>query len=105
VSGDAGDVQPSCAVLEEGQWVEARAERGVEVEEVDRDDRVSLAGEELPPGWAATARGRIDPGRGEDVPHGGGTNPVPQLGQLALDPPMSPSGVLLGQAQDEFLDC
>jgi hypothetical protein len=70
----------------------ARAERGVEVEEVDRDDAVSLAGEELPPGWAATARGWMDTGRGEDVPHGGGTNPVPQPGQLALDPPMSPSG-------------
>jgi len=54
---------------------------------------------------AEAARGWMDTGYCEDVPHRGGTDPVPQPGQLALDLSVSPSGVLLGQAQDEFLDC
>jgi hypothetical protein len=60
VGGDAGDVQPSGVVLEEREGVDAVAERGVEVEEVDGDDRVRVVGEELCPGWTGTAWGRVD---------------------------------------------
>jgi hypothetical protein len=44
-------------VFEEGEGVEAVAEGGVEVEEVDSDDAVGLVGEELSPGRACGDRG------------------------------------------------
>ncbi|MBP2328756.1 hypothetical protein JOF56_009141 [Kibdelosporangium banguiense] len=56
VFGDAGDVQPSCAVFEEDRGVEAC----VDVEEVCRDDAAGLAGEELFPGGAGSVWGGID---------------------------------------------
>jgi hypothetical protein len=91
VGGDAGDVQPSGVVLEERERVEAVAERGVEVEEVDGDDAVRLVGQELSPGWTGTAWRWVDVGRVEDLPHGGGGDPMPEPG-LALDPSKSPTG-------------
>jgi hypothetical protein len=62
VLGDAGDVQPSCAVFEEYQGVEAFAEGGVDVEEVRGDDAASLVGEELLPGGTGSAWCGINPG-------------------------------------------
>jgi hypothetical protein len=70
VGGDAGDVQPSGGVFEEGQGVELGAECGVGVEEIDRNDGVGLAGEELLPGRAAAAWSRVDAGGVEDFPDG-----------------------------------
>lgn len=81
-------------MFEEDQCVEAVAEDGVEVEEVDCDDAAGLVGEELSPGWAGTARSGVDAGRVEDFPYGRGANRVPESGQFALDPAVSPSGVL-----------
>ena len=43
VCGDAGDVQASGAVFEEGQYVQAFAEHGVDVEAVRRDDALAWA--------------------------------------------------------------
>src|SRR5688500_3235230 len=60
VGGDAGDVQAAGAVFEEYQRVQTPAERGVEVEEVRRDDALGLGGEELPPGRAGAAWYRVD---------------------------------------------
>lgn len=57
VGGDAGGVQASGVVFEEGQCVQACAEHGVEVEEVGRDDALGLGGEELSPGRAGAACG------------------------------------------------
>jgi hypothetical protein len=96
MSGDSGDVQPSCAVFEEGQCVEAVAESGVEVEEVDCDDALGLVGEELSPCLAGPARSWIDSGGVEYFPDGRGADLVPEAGQFALNPPMSPAGVFLG---------
>ena len=83
-------------MFEEGEGVEAVAEGGVEVEEVDSDDAVGLVGEDLSPGRARPARGRVNAGCVEDLPDGRGANRVPESGQFALDSPMSSPGVLLG---------
>jgi hypothetical protein len=66
---------------------------GVGLEEVDCDDALGLVGSELSPGWAGAARGGVDAGRVEDF-H---TVEAP-TGCPALDPPMSPAGIVLGQA-------
>ena len=51
MSGDAGDVHAAAAVLDHHQDVEATQEDGVDVGEVDGEDRLGLGGEELLPGW------------------------------------------------------
>jgi hypothetical protein len=48
-------MEASGAVFEEGQRVQALTERGVDVEEVRRDDALGLGGKELPPGRTAAA--------------------------------------------------
>ena len=52
------------------QRVEPLAERGVDVEEVRRDDAFGLGGEELAPGRAGAAWRRIDTCRMQDLPNG-----------------------------------
>ena len=52
MSGDPGDVHTAAAVLDHHEYVEAAQEDGVDVGEVDREDRVGLRGEKLAPGRA-----------------------------------------------------
>jgi hypothetical protein len=56
VSGDPDDVHVATGVLDHHQDVEAAQEDGVDVGEVDREDRVRLCGEELPPGRSRLLR-------------------------------------------------
>jgi hypothetical protein len=58
VGGDRGDVYAAAVVLDHHEDVEAAQEDGVDVGEVDREDRVGLSGEELSPGRAGTVAGR-----------------------------------------------
>jgi hypothetical protein len=51
VGGDPSKVYAG-GVLDHDEEIEAAQEDGVDVGEVDRDDRVSLRGEELSPGCA-----------------------------------------------------
>ena len=51
----------AAAVLDHHEDVEAAQEDGVDVGEVDREDRVGLRGQELSPGRTGPARGGIDP--------------------------------------------
>jgi hypothetical protein len=62
VGGDPGEVHPAAAVLDHHEDVEAAEEDGVDVGEVDREDRVGLCGEELSPGWAGASRGGVEAG-------------------------------------------
>ena len=50
VGGDLGDVHAAAAVLDHDQDVEATQGDGVDVGEVDGEDRLGLRGEELAPG-------------------------------------------------------
>ena len=60
VCGDPGEVHAAGAVLDHDEDVEAAEEDGVDVGEVDREDRVGLRCQELSPGrpWTAAGRGR-----------------------------------------------
>jgi hypothetical protein len=53
---------------------------GVEVEEVDRDDRPGLVGEELSPGGAGSAGCGVDACGVQDLPDGGGADLVAEAG-------------------------
>ena len=50
VCGDSGEVHAAATVLDHEQDVEAVQEHGVDMREVDREDRVGLRGQELSPG-------------------------------------------------------
>jgi hypothetical protein len=61
VGGDPGDVHLAVAVLDHHEDVEAAQEDGVDVGEVDREDRVGLRGEELSPGRSRPSRAESTP--------------------------------------------
>ena len=69
MGGDPGEVYAAAAVLDHDQDVEAAQEDGVDVGEVDREDRLGLRGQELAPGRSGPARSGIDAGGLEDLPH------------------------------------
>jgi hypothetical protein len=52
VGGDPGEVDPAAAMLDHDEQVEPAEEDGVDVGEVDREDRVGLCRQELSPGRA-----------------------------------------------------
>ena len=68
MGGDPGDVHEATVVLDHDEDVEAAQEHGVDVGEVDREDRVGLRGKELSPGRAGASRGGVEAGRLEDRP-------------------------------------
>ena len=49
VGGDPGEVYAAAAMFDHDEDVEAAQEHGVDVGEVDREDRVGLSGQELSP--------------------------------------------------------
>ena len=56
MGGDPGEVYAAAVVLDHHEHVEAAQEDGVDVGEVDREDRLGLGGEELSPGRSGPAR-------------------------------------------------
>jgi hypothetical protein len=95
VGGDPGEVH-AAAMLDHDQDVEAAQEDGVDVGEVDREDRVSLRGQELSPGRPGPSRGGIETGFLEDSPDGGRGDRMVEADQLAVDASVPPPGVLPG---------
>jgi len=64
------------AVLDQDQRVDPLEQDGVYVDEVEREDPVSLRGQELAPGRAGSARSGVDSRVVEDLPDGGGGDRV-----------------------------
>ena len=104
VGGDSGDVYAAAAVLDHDEDVEAAQEDGVDVGEVDREDRVGLRGEELLPGRSGPSRGRIETGGLEDLSDGGGGDRVPESDELALNASVTPGWILLGRLERQGSD-
>jgi Plasmid pRiA4b ORF-3-like protein len=72
----------------------AQGDRAVDVKEVACQHRRGLRAQELPPGGpGALWRGRY-PRPSQHSPHRGGSDPVPEAEQLALDPFVAPARVL-----------
>jgi hypothetical protein len=65
-------------VLDDEQHIEPPQENGVDMEEVDRGDRLGLGGEELVPAGGCALWCGVDAGCLEDLPDGGGRDLVPQ---------------------------
>jgi hypothetical protein len=75
-------------------------EHGVHVQETGCDDPGGLGVQELPPARTQAARCRIDAGRTQDLPYGGGRDCHAGLCEFAVDPAVSPQRILLRQADD-----
>jgi len=60
------------------------------MEEVDGEDPGGLGAQELVPGRARAARRRADTRSSQDFIDGGRRDPRAELGQLAVDPAVSP---------------
>jgi hypothetical protein len=88
-------------VLDDEERVEPVQGDGVEVEQVAGDDALGLRREELRPGRSGPLRYWVDPRRAQDLPDGGGSDLVAESGELAVDAPIAPVGILAGQAQDQ----
>ena len=104
VGGDSAEVHPACAVLDENQHVQALAQHGVHMQEIDREDPGGLGVQELPPGDARAAWRRIDAGGAQDLPDCGRRHGDAEFQQFALDPAMAPPRILSCQAQHQPLD-
>lgn len=97
-------MQSPGAVLDEDQHIQPFEQRRLDHQEVAGDDRVSLGGQELPPGRPGPAGRRIDTGGVQDLPHRGSRDRVTEPGQLALDSPVPPGRVLPRHLRDQHLD-
>jgi hypothetical protein len=92
--GHAQDTDMTDADLDHEEHVDAaQGDSAVDMEKVARRHRGGLGPQELPPGGAAAlGRGRYAQPF-QDPPHRGGSDPVPQAEQFALDPLISPAWV------------
>jgi hypothetical protein len=70
MSGDPAEME-AAAVLDHHEHIKGGAGDGVDVREVNREDRVGLGGEELLPGRPGPSRGGVDPAASR-IFHGGG---------------------------------
>jgi hypothetical protein len=97
VGGDAADIQPAAAVLDECQDVLPAQQDCVDVQEVDGEDPGGLRVQELPPGRAVAARRGIDARGTQELIDSGGRDLTPSLASS----PVASDRVLLRQADGE----
>jgi hypothetical protein len=104
VRGDAGQVNPAGAVLDDDQGIEAPEQHGVHMDEVGREDAAGLCGQELLPGRATAARCGIDPGGMQDLPDRRGSDRVAEPDEFALHPPVPPRRIVHRDPDHELAD-
>jgi hypothetical protein len=92
VGGDAAQMHPATAVLDEHQDVQSLQQHSVHVEEVDREDPGSLGVQELPPGRACATGSWIDARGTRDLPDGGLRDRHAEFHHFAVDPAVDERG-------------
>ncbi len=97
MQGDPEDADAPGRVLDHGQDIGLGAVEQVGREEVAGQDRLGLGAQELRPGRPGPPRRGVDAAGLQDLPHGRRRDLDSQAGQLAVDPAVSPFGVLAGQ--------
>ena len=101
VGSDSQDVGATGRLFDHKQHIQPLEQQGVDTEEVRGENAPGLHPQELPPAGPVAARGGIDAGSFETRPHGTGCYLVAELGEFAVDAPVTLSGVLGGQPQDQ----
>src|ERR1017187_8593778 len=101
VGGDAAQVHPASVVLDEYQHAQPVQQHGIDVKKIDGQDPGGLGVQELPPRRAIPARCGTGTRRAQDLIDSGRRDRHAQLGQLAMNAPVSPERVLFRQADGE----
>ena len=102
MSGDPGKVHAAAAVLDHYEHVQAAQEDGVDVGEVDGEDRVGLRGQELLPGRSGPPWCGVDAGGLKDLPHCRRGDRMAEPDELAVDASVSPPWVLPRHPQHQI---
>jgi hypothetical protein len=79
-------------------------QHSIHVKEIDREDPGGLGVQELPPGRARAARRRSDARDSQDLIDGGWRDPDAELGQLVVDPPVSPPAEMLSSTFQQLCE-
>jgi hypothetical protein len=90
VGGDSADVHPAGAVLDEHQHVQPGQRDSIHVKKVDGKNPGGLRVQELPPSQTAPSRRGVDARRAQDLVDGRWRDGHTQLGQLAVNTPVTP---------------
>jgi hypothetical protein len=93
---DAEDADAPRRVPDRSQDIGLGAVEQVNAEEVAGQDRLGLGAQELCPGRPGPSRRGVDAVGPEDLPYGRRRDLDSQASQLAVDPAVSPAGVLPG---------
>jgi hypothetical protein len=106
VRGGAKYSHPPADMVDDGENVLALPRQRDRLDEVHRQDHLSLRTQEVSPGSGRPARSRINAGGLEDPPHRGGGDREPEKREFAMDASISPRGtgslaVLLASAGHE----
>jgi hypothetical protein len=104
VGGDPRDVHTAASVLDHEQDVEAAQKHGVDVGEVDRQDRRGLRGQELSPGRPSSSWRGIESCVLLDPSDSRGGHGMAEADQLTVNPSVAPAGILAGHPQHEGSD-
>jgi hypothetical protein len=99
VLGEAKKVHSSSGVLDTDKHVDPLAQDGVDMQEVDCENAVSLGGKELSPAWSGSSRCGRQAGLAQDGAHGCGGEAMAKSEQLPGDALIAPAGILAGQPQ------
>src|ERR671918_820245 len=97
-------MHPAGGDLDEQEHIETTKEDFIDGYEVAGDDALGLGGKELLPRGSRPSGGGVDPLALEDGPHRGRSDFDAKLFELALDAPVAPGLVLLGETDDEPAD-
>src|SRR5664280_1750527 len=99
--GHPDDPDSTSGVFDTEERAEPAQGDGFKVEQVAGDDAFGLRFEELPSGRARPPRRRVQALRLEERPDCRRTDPIPETGEFAVDPPVPPVGVLDRQPLDQ----
>jgi len=102
IRADPGQMHATALKLDHEQDVEAPEKDGVDGEEVALEDARRLPAQKLRPAGLESPRRGLDSLPPEDFPDGAASKRNTEPDQLALDPPVSPAGVLARQTQDQL---
>ena len=104
MSGDPRQAHPPGTVLDEKQDVQTPQGHGVDVEEVDRQDRLRLGIQERPPGLPGPPGRGVDARLLQDLPHSRWRHLMAQADQLAVNAPVAPARIVPGHLQHQLPD-
>jgi len=91
---------PAAADLDDDRRVQPLQHDGVDVQEIDRQDRFGLSAQERAPRVVTPGRRRYPPGS-QDLTDSGGGHTISEPAHLALDTNDTPGGVLRGEPDDQ----